>query len=72
MIIINNCEINSFVNIRRISPVFIHILTKFSGILTKFLSILLNYVKIVKGSNIDFISKDKREGCCIDQSEFCG
>ena len=50
----------------------IHILTKFSGILTKFSSILLNYVKIVTGSNIDFISKDRKESCCIDQSEFCG
>ena len=59
-------------NIRRISPVFIHILTKVLGILTKFLSILLNYVKIATGSNIVFISKDRGEGCCIDQSEFCG
>ena len=72
MTIINNCEINCFVNIRRISPVFIQVLTKFSGILTNILSILLNYVKIVSGINIDFISKDKGEGCCIDQSEICG
>ena len=57
-------------NIRRISPVFDHILTKFSGILTKFLSILLNYVKIVTGSNIDFISKDRKRVVALINPNF--
>ena len=45
----------NFVNLRRISAVFIHLWL----FLTKFSSILLQYVKTVNCSVIDFISKDR-------------